>query len=341
MRENGKLCILRLSAIGDVCHAVALVQRIQSTRPDIEITWVIGKIEYQLVADIPGINFVIFDKKQGKKAFSELKRALRGKHFDVLFLMQVALRANIASMCIKAKQRFGFDKERSKELHGMFTNRAISKQIHPHVLDGFMAFADAAGIPAIDKPRWHIPIPQDAQGFANELKQALGEFCIICPSASKAERNWTVEGYQQISAHLAGKGLAVVLCGGPAQSERELAGNIAECGHIAQSLVGKTSLKQLLAVLSQAKLVLAPDTGPAHMATTVGTPVVGLYAHSNPLRTGPYNSLQHTVSVYETAVQEQHGKPWQQLRWGTRAKGENLMSLISPDAVIERLDGLL
>lgn len=333
MQENAKLCLLRLSAIGDVCHAVALVERIQRLRPDIQITWVIGKVEYLLVQDIPGINFIIFDKKQGWRAYKDLRAQLKGQHFDVLFLMQVALRANLASLCIKARKTIGFDAERAKELHHLFISQRISAQDTPHVLDGFMAFADAAQLPPGGTPRWHIPIPDAARVKAQELSNTLTKFVVICPSASKAERNWTTEGYKAIAQWLKEKGVAVILCGGPSEAEKQLAQEIAAGGHIASNLTGQTSLKELLAILSEASLVLAPDTGPAHMATTVGTPVIGLYAHSNPLRTGPYNNKGHVVSVYEEVIQEQYGKPWTALKWGIRAKGESLMQRITPEAV--------
>ena len=117
LKPNAHLCVMRLSAIGDVCHAVAMVQAVQAARPDISITWVIGKVEFQLLKDMPGIEFVVFDKKQGKKARLDLKRRLSGTVFDALFMMQIALRANWASTVIKAKVRIGFDSERSKELH--------------------------------------------------------------------------------------------------------------------------------------------------------------------------------------------------------------------------------
>lgn len=341
VRENGKLCILRLSAIGDVCHAVAMVERIQRMRPDIEITWIIGKIEYQLLQDMPGIRFVVFDKRQGWSAYSQLRADLKGQRFDVLLLMQVALRANLASLFIKAKRKIGFDAERAKELHHVFVSHRIAAQKHPHVLEGFMAFADAAGIPDGGLPRWHIPIPDSASEAATSLLGDVQQYVVICPSASKAERNWTVEGYQEVAYNLKNRGFSVVLCGGPAESERQLAEAIAACGDISLNLTGKTNLKQLLAILSEASLVIAPDTGPAHMATTVSTPVIGLYAHSNPVRTGPYNDIEHVVSVYETVIQQQKGKPWHELRWGTRAKGQDLMALIKPEQVIAQIDRVL
>ena len=97
------VCVLRLSAIGDVCHAVAMVQAVQERHPQLEVTWVIGKVEYQLVQHLPGINFVIFDKSKGWRAYRELKQNLRGQRFDVLLHMQVALRATVASLMISAK----------------------------------------------------------------------------------------------------------------------------------------------------------------------------------------------------------------------------------------------
>jgi heptosyltransferase I len=95
------------------------------------------------------------------------------------------------------------------------------------------------------------------------------------------------------------------------------------------NLVGKTTLKQLVCVLEQAKLVIAPDTGPAHMAVTMGTPVIGLYAHSNPARTGPYLYQDYVVEVYHKNLQAQFKKSAEQLPWGTRVKGKTLMSQIN------------
>jgi heptosyltransferase I len=204
-----------------------------------------------------------------------------------------------------------------------------------------MAFADKAGIPDGGSPRWHIPLADEQLQMARGHKERLGEYAVICPSASSADRTWTIENYQQIAVYLSNLGYPVVLVGGPHESEREIADLIENCGHVKLNLVGETSLKELLAVLKEARLVIAPDTGPAHMATAAGTDVIGLYAHSNPRRTGPYNNIPQVVSIYEDVIQEQKGKPWQKLPWGTRAKGWNLMCRISVDAVKKKIDKIL
>jgi len=299
------ICILRLSAIGDVCHAVAAVQALQRHFPGVPITWIIGKVEAMLLDGLPGVDLVVFDKKLGRKAYSDLAHKLGGKEFDVLLHMQVAFRANVASLFINAKRKIGFNWTLAKELHALFMRERIAPQHQPHVLDGFAGFVRHLGVPFLqqpgDVPVWQMPITDEHRAWAKaELQKAhagstdspipaLRGHLVISPAASKAERNWLPERYAALADHAYQQGFAVFICGGPTPLERDLAAAIEQHASAPlHNLVGKTNLKQLLALLEQATLVVAPDTGPAHMAVTVGTPVIGLYGHSNPGRTGPY-----------------------------------------------------
>ncbi|QYK01302.1 glycosyltransferase family 9 protein [Shewanella psychrotolerans] len=335
LQSANSLCLLRLSAIGDVCHAVAMVQAIQRQYPQLKITWVIGKVEYQLLKHLPGIEFVIFDKSQGWRSYFNLRSALKGRCFDLLLHMQVALRATLASLAIPAKIRVGFDRARAKEGQWLVTNHRVDPLATPHVLEGFMGFAKAVGVTDL-QPKWDIPVPAADTEFARGLIPDGDKTLVICAAASKAERNWLPERYAQVADHALAQGYRVILCGGPVPIERQLAEAILIHGDARiENQVGKTTLTQLLALLKRASIVLAPDTGPAHMAVTQGTPVIGLYAHSNPGRTGPYTCLDSVVSVYDEAIAQQKsgGVPW-----GTRAKGEHLMALIQVAPVIERFN---
>jgi len=325
------LCLLRLSAIGDVCHAVAMVQQIQRHSPETKITWVIGKVEANLLQGLKNVEFVIFDKKAGLKGYRDLRAKLKHQQFDVLLHMQVALRASFASWCINAKVKIGFDSKRAKEGQWLFTNKKIMPQEQPHVLDGFMGFAQAIGVKT-EPPTWNMPIGQDNELWASTILSTNSEkpIAIISPAASKAERNWHAEGYAKTADYLEELGFQVVICGGPTTLEMLLATEIISYSKAnIINLVGKTNLKQLLAVLKLAHLVIAPDTGPTHMAVTVGTPVIGLYAHSNPHRTGPYLYQNYVVSCYKHIVQQQYKQPPEQLPWGIRVKGINLMNGIT------------
>ena len=105
-------------------------------------------------------------------------------------------------------------------------------------------------------------------------------------------RNWSPERYAAVADHaVARHGMRVLICGGRSDLELRYGARIAELmRHPATNLVGKDTLLEFLATLARATAVLTPDSGPAHMATTVGTPVVGLYAATNPARSGPYYS---------------------------------------------------
>lgn len=331
------LCLLRLSAIGDVCHAVAMVQQIQTQYPDIQITWVIGKVEHMLLKDLPGVQFIVFNKSAGIDGYKELRSHMKGKKFDVLLHMQVALRASIASLFIPATIKVGFDKQRAKEGQWLFTNRRIAPQKEPHVLEGFMGFAQAIGV-HVHQPSWLMPFGQVERDWVTKHPSLTKPYVVISAAASKAERNWHPQGYAQAADYLSSLGYQVILCGGPTNLERKLADEIIKHANTElHNFIGQTNLKQLLAVLESANFVIAPDTGPAHMATSVNTPVIGLYAHSNPKRTGPYNSLDYVVSVYPESIEEQHQKSHQQLPWGIRAKGE-LMDKISFSMVKDKID---
>ncbi|KGQ70390.1 glycosyl transferase [Chelonobacter oris] len=336
-----KLCILRLSAIGDVCNAIAMVQQIQRYYPETEITWIVGKVESQIVAVLPGIKTVVFDKKQGWRGMLSVWKQLRHSRFDALLNMQTALRASLLSLGIKAKYKIGFGKNRAREGQWLFTNRKISEPEKPHVLDGFLAFARAVGVPP-SAPSWTIPLSQADQDYAASLIDPQRQNLLICPCSSKAEKDWTAEGYAAVARYAVERNLNVMLAGSPAVREVAMAADIVQkCGVGVHNLVGKTSLLQLLALIGKADLLISPDSGPAHMATTQGTPVIGLYAVHNPLRTAPYHDLANVVSVYERNIREQYGKPSVELPWATRAKGKNLMRQIQVDDVIKQIEVLL
>jgi len=105
--------------------------------------------------------------------------------------------------------------------------------------------------------------------------------------------------------------------------------------------VGKDTLPQLLALLARATVLLTPDSGPAHMATMVNTPVIGLYAATNPARSGPYLSRRWCVDAYDAAALKFLGKPAAELPWTRKIEEPGVMELIEVPAVCSKLDELL
>ena len=335
------VCILRLSAVGDICHALPVVRTLQQHWPDTSITWIIGKLEYSLIGDIPGIEFIIFDKNQGLKAYRQLHKQLRGRQFDVLFHMQMSLRASLASLFISAKIRLGFDRQRAKDMQWLFTNKKITFQPKQHVMDSFFGFTEALGVQE-HTLKWDIPISTETKNSAAQLTPKE-PYLLISPCSSMAYRNWNVEGYAQIADYVAEKyQLSVVLTGGPSEVEKNYGEQIESlCKHKPLNLIGKTSLKELLAIIEGAITIISPDSGPAHMATAVNTPVIGLYACTNPNRARPYNSSTYTINKYNEALIAKYGNSVDKLTWGIRVREPGTMERITPADVIEKLELLL
>ncbi|MGR5470526.1 glycosyltransferase family 9 protein, partial [Vibrio astriarenae] len=98
------------------------------------------------------------------------------------------------------------------------------------------------------------------------------------PGASKAYKNWNADGYVDVINHAREKGWNVILAGSPAKVEVDLADDIqSKLGKPCLNLVGKSSILQMLALIDEVEMVIAPDTGPAHMASAMNTPIIGLY----------------------------------------------------------------
>lgn len=334
-----RICLIRLSAIGDTCHALAVIRRLQDNWPDARITWIIGKTEASLLADISDIEFIIFDKSRGLRAYSDVQNQLGGSSFDVALCMHASMRANFLCRKVKAPLRLGFDRARARDFQWLFTNRRLAAAQGEHALEAMMSFATAIG--AEPRPiRWDIPLDEDTRLFASAYKGANKPLVVISPCSSQRSRNyrnWSIKNYAATIQHLTGIGCRVVLTGGRSDLEIEYGNALCATGTV-ENLIGKTSLKELLALIDNADLVICPDSGPAHMATAVNTPVLGLYATSNPARTGPFASRELTVNRYPDAALKFLNKSVSQLRWGQRVRHPDAMDLITIDDVIEKLE---
>lgn len=334
------LCLLRLSALGDATHALALVRALQRALPDLAITWIIGKAEAKLLDGLEGVEFIVFDKKAGLAGFRALRSTLRDRRFDVLLQMQLALRAGLVSTLVRADRRIGFDRARSKEGHSLFINERIAPGGH-HVQDAFLQFLAPLGIrpgPVV----WQLPVPGEAYDWAAQQLPGDQPTLLVSPCSSHPLRNWRPERYAAVADHAAARGWRVALCGGRSALERDTADAIvAAMKAPAIDLVGKDTLKQLLALLGRASLVLTPDSGPTHLANALGTPVLGLHACTDAERSGPYSDRRWCVNRYAQAVEQFLKQPATQVRWGRRVEFPGVMDLVTVPDVLDRFDAFV
>ncbi len=327
--------------MGDVTLVVPTVRSLQKAFPHARITWIISQPAYALIEGLDGVDFVVIDKPRSVADYLHLRRRLAAYNFDLLLALQANLRVNLIYPLIRATRKIGFDRTRAREGQWLFTHERIPFTPQQHLLESFLSFAHAAGAREADL-RWDLPLCEADWRWADEkLANLPRPWLAINPSASKAERNWPLERYVEVVTELAkSHGGSVILTGGPAEEEKALAARLHQQLPAALDLVGATSPKQLAAVLGRCDALLAPDTGPVHIAVAMGTPVVGLYAVAPPSLSGPYTSQQWVANRYPDAVRQFLHKDAESVPWNTRVHDTGAMRLITAAEVTTKLRAL-
>ncbi len=336
------VCLLRLSAIGDTCHVVPLVRTLQHAWPNTQLTWIIGKVEARLMSLLDGVEFITVDKRAGLRARHALRAQLEGRRFDALLHMQVSFRSSLVARQIPADIKLGFDRARARELQWLFTNARIPAKSREHVLDSFFGFLAALGIQGRTL-RWDLPLPEAALAYGQRLIPDERPTLVISPCSSHPLRNWRAKRYAAVADYAARRhGMRVILAGGPTKLEKKTGAAIERAAQSSLvNQIGCDTLPELLGLLSRATALLTPDSGPAHMATMVNTPVIGLYAATNPARSGPYLSRLWTIDAYPAAARRFRHRAPEKLPWSHKIEERGVMDLISVEQVTQKLDELL
>ena len=295
----------------------------------------IGKAEHHLLEGLEGVAFLEYDKRSGLDGMRALRRELHGHRFDALLQLQVAARANLLSAFIPARRRIGYDRSRSKDLHGLFVRERIADRPGIHVLDAIGSFCEPLGLRQ-DSVRGDLPGPAEAHAWAAAQWPDDGTpALLVSPCSSHVVRNWRYDRYAAVADHAISRGWRVVLCGGRSALEREAGDAILGAMRgTAIDLIGRDTLKQLPALLARANLLLTPDSGPTHIANAMGTKVLGLHAATNPARSGPYSDRRFCVDRYDDAARRYLGRPASELPWGTRIERAGVMDLVTVEDAI-------
>lgn len=336
------IALVRFSALGDVTLAVPAVRSLQRSLPNATITWITSPLSYALLQGLEGVHFEVFEKPRSVADYRAFYKAFSQRSFDVVLAMQANLRTNLLYPALHAPIKIGFDRTRAREGQWLFCNRSIPFS-NGHLLDSFMSFAEQLGV-APGPITWNLPIGEAEKSWAQEQLKCLPRPLIaIHPYASKAERTWLFEHYVEVMQAASQRWQAgLVVTGGNAPPEQDFCARLANATPSGTlNLCGKTTPKQLAAVLGQVDVLVAPDTGPVHLATAMQTPVVGLYAVAPPSLSGPYARQEFIVNRYPEAVRKFLGKDPQNVPWNTRVHHPQAMALIQADDVVRQLAHVL
>jgi heptosyltransferase-1 len=333
------ILIVKLSAIGDVIHALPVAHALKQTYPNARITWVVEKPAYDLLTNNPDIDeIIIFDKPKFKSLTGLLSngykfsKLLKSHNFDLAIDLQGLFKSAAISYLSGAPKRLVYCNAR--ELSDKIGQRICGDHENGHVVDQYLDVAKHLGC-NIDQVEFPMNITeveaQKAEAIANHAGLRLeNSYVVLAPGTNWPSKCWPTTHFAKLADELYDNNIIPVIIGGP--NDQQLAEEIHLNTKIPPiDLTGKTSLKQLSYIIKRSQAFVGADTGPMHLAVAVGTKVVTMFGPTNPGRNGPYGNQHITLLVADLC----------QGCWKKQCpKGKSCMSTISADQVFESLKRL-
>ena len=262
---------------------------------------------------------------------------LSDKKFDILFGMHASMSAHFFYPMIKAKRKIGMDRKRSRDFHGLFVSERIEYK-REHAVEMYMQFPKKIGVENFHYDA-RIPLGKEDYESAQNIV-GEGEYFVVNPGSKKLSCMWEFESYvKTIKKIVNAYGIRPVITGGPNEVFycKRLAKEIPE----ALCISGQTSLRELTAILEHATFMISPDTGPAHIASAMGTPVVGLFALTRPEITGPFYSQETVINKFDEAILKLNPKKFSYRESIIRNHLDGAMKLIHVDEVMRMVDRIM
>jgi heptosyltransferase I len=300
-----RVCIVMMSAVGDAVHVLPVVNALKRHHPAMHLTWVLQPGPATLVRGHPLVDeILIFDRAAGWRAFADIREQLAARPFDVVINLQVYFKAGIVTSFTRAPVKLGFDRARARDFNWLFTNRRIPPHaVGQHVQDQYFEFLTWLGVPA-EPVAWGLGPWDGERAWQREFFAPIERpVASIVVATSKPQKDWLPERWAEVVDALHEEhGLQAVLVGGTSPREQHAEAVILQrARHAPISALG-SGLRKLVSILDGSRLVLAPDTGPLHMAVALDRPVVSLIGYTNPRRTGPWRR-------YHDLIVDAYGEP--------------------------------
>lgn len=295
-----RILIIKPSAIGDVVHALPVLNLLRARWPSSQVSWLVTPACAGLLEGHPQLDEVIrFERKQYGKAWRSpsaamallrFTRALRGRQFDLTIDLQGLFRSGWLAAMTRAPMRVGL--AAAREFGWIYyTHKVPEGHRERHAVELNLDIAEALGL-GRGPVKFVFPTTDEDRAHVAELVGAAGRYAVFLPGANWETKRWPPEKFAACVRPLRERfGLESIVAGGP--DDAALAARIPG----ARDLTGKTNLRQLVALLERAALVIANDTGPMHIAAALGRPLVSMYGPTNPTLTGPFERLGSVVQL--------------------------------------------
>lgn len=335
LSEISRLLVVKTSSIGDIVHALPIVQAIKEAAPHISLGWVVRSRCADVLRGNPHIaTFYVLPDQPSLSELLALRRELRTARYDMALDMQGLFLSGLVTRLSGAPVRMGWD--RNREANALFLTHPLvpGKGQTRHEVDLLYGFANALGVHA-SHPDF-TPQPYLAAEGRTRVEDWLAELprprIALNLGASRAYKRWPAERWRGVAQELTASGRGLVFVGDKhdaeivAQLAPSLSGNFAD-------LSGRTTLRELASVLASCDLLVTADTGPMHLAVAVGTPVIALFGATDPKRHGPYGARNLVLHKPAAEMSVPGRRP-------TVDEGAACMAQITPTDVLTAINSL-
>jgi heptosyltransferase I len=297
-RPPAHVCIVMLTGLGDVVHALPVANALKRAWPHTRISWVVEPMPSAILSPHPAIdNVIVYEKKKGWRGVRDLRRRMRRESFDITLNLHPYFKSIWGTLFSRAPERWTFGPDRARDLVWLAGNRRLPQRPRRHTADMFLEFVEVLGLDPYPV-EWNFAITPDERSEQQQFSERLeGRPAVgVALASANASKDWPAERYiPVIDAIEHDFGARAVLLGGLSHREQHSARVIAD-GVSKQplSMLG-WSVRSLVWSLEACTAAVAPDTGPLHIARAVGTPVVGMYGRTDPRFVGPFHAFEDLV----------------------------------------------
>ena len=367
-RDFKKILLIKLSAIGDVIHAIPVLNKLRQRYPNARIDWLVTPGIAELLRHNPAISNVIeFSRDEWSAPWTpapyvsaaRLIATLRAAEYDLVIDLQGQMRSAVFAFLSGAPVRIGFDKPRADAFTSL--PRIIPQEARKHAWRGaregaWLAYTHYIDLPTLDMhpverylrigatlghddgpADFSFPIPPEANTRIAALLDYYdignAKLAAIAPGTNWETKQWRASGFAEVARHFLQKGFAVALIG--SDRERGLCAEVASLAPGAINFAGETSLSELAALVSHAAICITNDSGPMHLAVALGRTVVSVFGPTDPVWAGPY---RHPDSVMRAGLP---CSPCYLRQLSQCPNSHACMEKVSAGSMIEKIDAAL
>jgi len=303
-----RFLVLRMSALGDIIHTLPAVHALRESFPRAEIDWLVDGKWAPILAGNPDISNIIAMNRGSWRSVTSTIARLRRVRYDVAIDFQSLYRSAIIGWLSGASERIGFDAQYSRERGAALFYTQHVQPRRAHKIEHNLELVESLGARA---EKIAFPLTDDAQAAEGVKRILCGTgvqgYFVLSPGGGWNSKCWPAERYGKLARAVAERyGWTSVVSFGP--GEEQLAETVRRSTGTTEPFVQRFNLKQLVPLLRRAKLVVAGDTGPLHLASALGTPVIGLYGPTDPARNGPFSAGGVVVRKTGYATTYKRGK---------------------------------